>query len=222
MGKAPFRDLRSEELRDSVIGGLRPTKPEDASAIGFSDSLWDFVQRCWSQDMKSRPSVVEVVELLERESRDWVGLMPPCAGVEGIALGPEDEMPNSLEHCGSGCLMLLLCWLLSNSDTDIYKSSGVAPKSPTESKATSESSSRSSTPSSQCSQLSFGNLDDIGVTEHFNVPQPEPPVPALPLSQPPSEGRKGFGAFLGSKFNEIFYRSSKSTQNRGEASGSNH
>ena len=173
--------------------------------------------------MKSRPSVVEVVEHLKQASRDWVGLMPPCAGVEGIVLGPEDEMPNSLEHCGSGCLMLLLCWLLTNSDTDIYQSSGVAPKSPAESKATSESSSHSSTPSSQCSQLSFGNLDDIGVTEHFNVPQPEPPVPALPLSQPPSEGRKGFGAFLGSKFNEIFYnRSSKSTQNRGEASGSNH
>ena len=59
------------EIALDVVQGVRPTKPENASAIGFSDSLWSFVQRCWDGEMKLRPKIAEVVSQLGRAAADW-------------------------------------------------------------------------------------------------------------------------------------------------------
>ena len=67
------------ELVWVVIQGLRPQKPGNASAIGFSDLLWSLVQRCWDGDMKLRPRVAEVAARLGEAAANWKGLMPPCA-----------------------------------------------------------------------------------------------------------------------------------------------
>ena len=80
-GELPFRGLRKEELVHNVVEGVRPPKPENASAIGFSDSLWRFTQRCWNGDPQSRPKDAEVVAELERAAADWVGAMPSSEDV---------------------------------------------------------------------------------------------------------------------------------------------
>ena len=72
-----FRDLRKAELALNVVEGVRPHKPENASAIGFSDSLWRFTQRCWDGEMELRPKVAEVVTELGRAAAGWVGIMLP-------------------------------------------------------------------------------------------------------------------------------------------------
>ena len=95
----PFRHVRQTELGWSVVQGLRPTKPENAPSIGFSDPLWGFVQRCWGGDIKLRPKVAEVVMRLEREATDWDGLMPPCAPAEDRGLTSEGSMSDSIQHC---------------------------------------------------------------------------------------------------------------------------
>lgn len=59
--------------------GKRPDKPKNASAIGFSDSLWDFTRRCWSGNIESRPGAGEVVMCLGEAVTNWDRLMPPCA-----------------------------------------------------------------------------------------------------------------------------------------------
>ena len=51
-GGLPFPRLGMVEVALDVVQGVRPTKPENAPAIGFSDSLWSFVQRCWDGEMK--------------------------------------------------------------------------------------------------------------------------------------------------------------------------
>ncbi|KAF9641863.1 kinase-like protein, partial [Thelephora ganbajun] len=64
-GELPFRHIRQTELGYSLITkGLRPDKPKNAAAIGFSDSLWDFVERCWRGNRDLRPKVLEVVTRL--------------------------------------------------------------------------------------------------------------------------------------------------------------
>ena len=45
VGEIPFRGFRTTELGFFVAQGLRPDKPANALAIGFSDSLWTFVIR---------------------------------------------------------------------------------------------------------------------------------------------------------------------------------
>jgi hypothetical protein len=83
-----------------VVSGLRPTKPENAAAIGFSDSLWDFVQRCWHGDMELRPKVAEVVTHLGQAAKDWNRLMPPHIQVETVAPASPEPMSDSFEHGG--------------------------------------------------------------------------------------------------------------------------
>ena len=67
-----------------MVEGTRPDKPANASAIGLSDSLWTFTQRCWSGDIESRPGAGEVVMCLGEAVASWDGLMPPCAPVEKV------------------------------------------------------------------------------------------------------------------------------------------
>jgi len=98
-GESPFRGVRFTELGWSVVQGLRPAKPENASSIGFSDLLWSFVQRCWDGDSKLRPKVAEVVTDLKREAAGWVGLMSPCAPVENTVFDSEVPTWDTLEPC---------------------------------------------------------------------------------------------------------------------------
>ena len=75
-----------------VVDKKRPAKPENASAIGFSDSLWRFTERCWDGDMTLRPEAGEVVTHLTEAVANWPGLMPPCIRAGNVASESEEEM----------------------------------------------------------------------------------------------------------------------------------
>ena len=77
-GEAPFNDLQEVEVIESVVNGLRPAKPQDALNIGFSESLWDFIQLCWDGDRTQRPTAAEVVRHLAEAGANWDTLMPPA------------------------------------------------------------------------------------------------------------------------------------------------
>ena len=98
VGEIPFRGVRTTELGFSLVLGLRPEKPTNALAIGFSDSLWTFVQRCWDGDRHSRPRVAEVVTRLAEAAANWRGLMPPCEETENIASVSEESISCTMRH----------------------------------------------------------------------------------------------------------------------------
>ena len=98
IGEIPFRGVRPTELGFSLVQGLRPDKPANALAIGFSDSLWTFVQRCWDGDRHSRPKVAEVVTHLAEAAASWRGLMPACGETENIASVPEESISRTMQH----------------------------------------------------------------------------------------------------------------------------
>ena len=100
-GEIPFRGVGQYEVVCSVVHDKkRPGKPENASAIGFSDSLWDFTQRCWDGDMRLRPEVEEVVTHLKEVAAKWDGLMPRA---ENVASNSESEEDGEFE-------VLILHW----------------------------------------------------------------------------------------------------------------
>jgi len=76
-GEVPFRGVGDSAIGHHVLRGKRPDKPENAAAIGFSDSLWDFSKLCWHGDMNLRPVAKEVVTHLREVVDNWNGLMPP-------------------------------------------------------------------------------------------------------------------------------------------------
>ena len=77
----PFRGVQQPGLGYSVARGTRPKKPKNPSTVGFSQSLWAFVQRCWNGDKQRRPKAAEVVKCLEGAAPKWRGsaLKPPSS-----------------------------------------------------------------------------------------------------------------------------------------------
>ena len=137
-GEFPFRGIGQIELGWSVTQGLRPDKPKDASSIGFSDSLWDFVQHCWDGDRKLRPKVAEVVTHLERAAADWRGLMPPCVQTANAFPSFKEETSNTMKFCEFTLFILPWYCLSSNGIGKIFQpSSNVVPEGTTESQTTS-------------------------------------------------------------------------------------
>jgi len=97
-GEAPFRKIRQTDLGFFVVQGIRPDKPENAATIGFSDSLWGFVQRCWDGDRDLRPRVAEVVTRLGKAAADWNGVLVPCVVVESVPSDSKEPLSDSMQH----------------------------------------------------------------------------------------------------------------------------
>jgi hypothetical protein len=86
-GETPFHDLQEVQVIESVLDGLRPEKPQDASAIGISDSLWDFVRLCWDAERTRRPAAMEVVDFLGEAAANWQTLVTGTFSLAGLSLG---------------------------------------------------------------------------------------------------------------------------------------
>ena len=70
--RAPFRDLTNPSMVVvEVSNGMRPEKPEDAASFGFTDGLWEIVERCWSVDTDVRPRLEDVIPCLHEASSRW-------------------------------------------------------------------------------------------------------------------------------------------------------
>ena len=106
-GEIPFPRFGLVGFLFYVMGGLRPVKPNNAPTVGFSDLLWEFVQRCWDANMKLRPEVAEVVAQLSKATADWDGVIPPHVKAECVATETGElmhvemfmESPDSMEYC---------------------------------------------------------------------------------------------------------------------------
>ena len=54
-----------------VIDGKRPEKPLNAESLGFSDTLWELVQLCWSESSLARPTAVQLFDDLSIAALTW-------------------------------------------------------------------------------------------------------------------------------------------------------
>ena len=97
-GGIPFQSLSLGEIAVNVIGGKRPPKPRNAPDIVISDSLWDFVERCWDGKRELRPKVTEVVSQLEKAAAAWNGVMVPQALIENVMSGTPNPMYDSVAY----------------------------------------------------------------------------------------------------------------------------
>jgi hypothetical protein len=61
----PYPHVRAEMgVLHRVVKGERPSKPTDCAHVGFSDALWDAMQRGWDADVELRPMLVEFATAL--------------------------------------------------------------------------------------------------------------------------------------------------------------
>lgn len=71
-GTVPFGNLaRSFAVVAVIMKGTRPKKPEDAASLGFTDGLWEIVERCWLIDKRARPTLQAILSCLEEATLSW-------------------------------------------------------------------------------------------------------------------------------------------------------
>jgi hypothetical protein len=64
--KLPFFEIKDDFAAFyTVLTGKRPSKPVNCESIGFSDELWDVMQRGWGPEPNSRPPLGAFIEVLE-------------------------------------------------------------------------------------------------------------------------------------------------------------
>ena len=48
----------------AILEGGRPEKPENATDLGFTEGLWETVEKCWVEDPSMRPDVEDILSCL--------------------------------------------------------------------------------------------------------------------------------------------------------------
>ena len=79
-GRVPFSHCEGYTVMLKVGKGERPLRPEGAEGILFTDGIWTILERCWVPKRDDRPSVEDVLQVLEEASRSWTP--PPLPMVE--------------------------------------------------------------------------------------------------------------------------------------------
>lgn len=88
-GVRPFgvENIKVEEATWEVLNGMRPTKPENAEAIGFGRGVWDLLEDCWKERWTWRPMIGEVLQRL-KIAASWSPAIPP--GPTVVVSGGQD------------------------------------------------------------------------------------------------------------------------------------
>lgn len=71
-GLQPFHHVMACTPVPAIMRGERPRKPLDAETLGFSRTLWKFVQSCWSESSLTRPTAQQLSDFLFSASLTWV------------------------------------------------------------------------------------------------------------------------------------------------------
>ena len=71
-GHVPYHNFVNDiTVIAAVIQGVRLKKPENATQLGFTETLWDIVRQCWREDWSARPSVEDVLSCLNGAPTSW-------------------------------------------------------------------------------------------------------------------------------------------------------
>ena len=96
-GATPFGRISKTDLACKVVlENDRPSRPRDSEKLGFSDDIWESLQRCWDKEPSARPSVGNISVCLKRTAETWVVDIPAFmlaseAGIEQMMSMREEQ-----------------------------------------------------------------------------------------------------------------------------------
>jgi hypothetical protein len=74
---SPFAGRGRREVACRVaLEGERPQRPRDSEKLGFSDQVWEVLQKCWEKTPTARPPIDVVSACLKRAAETWVVDVP--------------------------------------------------------------------------------------------------------------------------------------------------
>ena len=87
-GHSPFRQFRDVIVMRMVLEGKRPERPNGPEQEWFTDDLWRVLTQCWESERETRPSIGDILKLLEQVAGSW---KPPSLQVdEDMEMGEDD------------------------------------------------------------------------------------------------------------------------------------
>lgn len=75
-GTHPFGRHALGKLMELAPQGPRPPRLGDPVAVGFGQGTWEFIERCWDEDPRQRPSAREALEHFEHVAKTSAGIDP--------------------------------------------------------------------------------------------------------------------------------------------------
>jgi hypothetical protein len=75
-GQQPYAPSEGPGLLQKVLDGERPERPHGSQGVGFTDSIWQTLERCWDPDPDCRPRLNIVLRCLQeftKQSRSSYG-----------------------------------------------------------------------------------------------------------------------------------------------------
>lgn len=97
MGARPFAGDEGTELAcEIVFNDKRPQRPINSERLGFTNEVWDVLQKCWEKKPSARPSIKDISACLKHAVRTWVVDVPAFmlaskVGVENVMNMREDQ-----------------------------------------------------------------------------------------------------------------------------------
>ena len=77
-GEIPFAGKENERVVPEIRSGGRPKMPQNAGEVGLTVEMWKFLEGCWKQNPKRRPTMNVVV-------REWERFVESSRCVERLA-----------------------------------------------------------------------------------------------------------------------------------------
>ena len=71
----PYEHLSVNEVKEGVVAGLRPSIPENVVPM-----LQAIMKSCWLEDPRTRPSFIDVLQLLDIAEKVAVSIVSTCLG----------------------------------------------------------------------------------------------------------------------------------------------
>ena len=79
-GQVPFSRYDTYAAIVKIGRGERPGRPQGAERKLFTDVVWRVLECCWASKRDDRPSIEDVLQVLEEASRSWTPLSPLVEG----------------------------------------------------------------------------------------------------------------------------------------------
>ena len=102
-GRVPFYREPDFVVFGHVVEGKRPGRPQGVEGAWFTDGVWGVLERCWTPQPDSRPSIKDVLQYFEEVSKSWVPPPPwVVAGSLATGLPTRSFSDSSTEGCTDG------------------------------------------------------------------------------------------------------------------------
>ena len=100
-GQVPFAGYNRYQVVAKVLKDERPTRPQGADGMWFTDTIWSILEHCWRPGPGDRPKIKDVLNRLVEVSGSWTPPPPRIMANPPMASPPTGSSESSTKESTS-------------------------------------------------------------------------------------------------------------------------